>query len=160
MDNQERAKYKNNQQGIRTNKYMQKSKLFDAQDSKRILQTRREAFISLKTPVVPNVEVINVSCTRGCVACWMVTAIQNRRMVSACKPSNYLAFREGPRSTLLSKPSTLARKPLTISRICLTLSNSTSSSSICCKIARNRAISASAIAMALPAWSCCACVQI
>lgn len=63
-------------------------------------------------------------------------------------------------STLLSKPSTRLRNPFTISRICLTLSNSISSSSICRKISRNRAISTSAAAMAAPQRVDCAVVEI
>ena len=54
-------------------------------------------------------------------------------------------------SILPPRLSTLRRNPFTISRICLTLSNSVSSSSICRKMSRNRAISASALAIVLAA---------
>lgn len=68
----------------------------------------------------------------------------------ACLPSTH--------PILLSICSTLARHPLTISRMRPIFSNSFSNSSICAKIARKRAISASACCTACPARSCCACV--
>ena len=60
--------------------------------------------------------------------------------------------------TLLSIASTRARKAFTISPIRRILSNSVCNSSICRNISWNRAISASAISMTLPARSYCVCV--